>query len=218
MERIGKEDSLWRNPPFAAEAVLFYLLFRLADYEDALRLTDRESFVLVQTSPDRSAWVWTAETISKAQLTCARDAMKAHDIHEITAKPEVVGHLLPRHRLHEAVIANHCLALKAPAQVPGEPSRMEAKDQPRVAEMLAGFTNHVERVETRAEDHLEAAGQLVGSDAFCLWRAADRQPVAMARHAHATTAMAPSTAYIPRRSTGAMATRARRWYRCAGKS
>lgn len=87
MRQISAAEARNRKPLFLKDEVLFNLLYRLIEADDALVMTDGVSVVLAQTAPEKDAWIWTAPDIGADALEALQVAVRARAIRQAMARP-----------------------------------------------------------------------------------------------------------------------------------
>lgn len=166
IERITAKDSIWDAAPFAKEAALFNLLYRLREYDNPLLLTDRETIFAAQTSPDMPAWIWTKDGIDPQ---CVENLADAYHIEKMTVKPVIADTMADRFRVTHRLLSNICKTIIEP-QTDGRMSRFEPFEVHTIAKGLVGFDQDAMHSTSTVESKMEAACALTSNPDAFVWR------------------------------------------------
>lgn len=182
MKQVAPSALRGGDPPmFEADEVPFYLMYRLLASDEALVLTDEASALLIQTAPDRPAWVWTAQDITLDAVHALAGACRKHGIREAVAKPSVAMHLFDHPKVNERLLANVCTGLRPPVGIAGHADGFSQEEERKVAGLFALFDQDAHGRESGREAFLEHAAQMRGDEGFRVWRDGRGEIVSMAR-------------------------------------
>ncbi len=184
LDKISHNDPLWDHPPFAREADLFQLMFRLGETRNGLFLTERSTIFLAQTSPDMPAWIWVADDAPESAYDEVRKVCGVYNISKVTTKPYVADKVFTGHRVIRHLCSYRCDNPVSLPNVQGEYRHPKKEDIPVIAEMMAGFDAHSENRRTTPADYMEKASAQVTNPDCNLWLSKTGDLTAMASIYH----------------------------------
>ncbi len=181
LTRIRHDDTLWNNPPFAKEEVLFDLMYRLQTAEDGLFLTDGESMFLAQSSPDMPAWIWTEESVGNEGIAELQAACEEHGIADAFVKPAVGARFFPGKQPHHRMLGNYCPRLIRPEGISGMCEHPGPGDVEAVMAMLGEFDMQVQGRRETEDQYRATAEAMCGSTNCMVWREPGGEAASLAR-------------------------------------
>lgn len=209
-KRFTVADHVLDQKDFARDEVQYNLIYRIREYEDAVRIKSEDEKLIFTQSPGYNPWLWISQEMGLEQrrdlIQKLVEYVRDHDFPGVSAEPETAQLFAEsfcefQEKLFHTYMmleAYHCLVVKKPANVEGYLRLATEEYSTTIAEFMAGFSEDAFGKPVQPEMMLPTAEEAVNSGRLYLW-IVDDTPVSMANIAHQTLRHARiNDVYTPR--------------------
>ncbi|WP_340004201.1 GNAT family N-acetyltransferase [Paenibacillus sp. FSL K6-0276] len=209
-KRFSVNDSVLDQTDFAKDEVQYNLIYRISEYEDAVKIKSDDEKLIFTQSAGHNPWLWISQEIDLEQrrelIQKLVEYVKDQEFPGVSAEPETAQLFAESFcEFHEQLFhtymmleAYHCLVVKKSANVGGYLRLATEEYSTTIAGFMAGFSEDAFGRPVQPVTMLPMAKEAASSGRLYLW-IDDDIPVSMANIAHQTSRHARiNDVYTPR--------------------
>ncbi len=190
-KKIERNENIFQSELFLRDSMAFCIMESIRDdverYPEAKFFSDGKNCIVVNSDPNHSIIVWTADNFSaKDELfDFIKQEFKNNLPFKIMAKKEFYDYLVENHKIPNLNIQTlgvySCPKLND-VQYVGHPDNARPEEVEQVAQMLVNFDRETgENPNAQLSDYLPAAQDYTSAPMNCVWRDEEEKLVAIAK-------------------------------------